>query len=274
MKKGAGVRVAALSELIERAGGGEEPENLSGQEISYPEIEPWNEPVDGEALIADLSETIGGYVKMQARQLCAVSLWIVRSHTHDLWAHSPILHPKSVTKRCGKTRLLEVIERLAAKPQMVSGITSAALNRIIDKYHPTMLIDEFDAISGGDRQMAEALRGLLNSSFNRSGAYVVKNVPVSDGGYEPRKFSVWSPIVVAGIGKVPDTVADRCIGIELKRKLKSEKVRRLRGRDGAELNVLARKIARWTIDNEVALRSREPEPVKELNDRMADAWDR
>jgi Protein of unknown function (DUF3631) len=79
--------------------------------------------------------------------------------------------------------------------------------------------------------------------------------------------------VVAGIGKVPDTVADRCIDIELKRKLKNEKVRRLRAKDGAELNVLARKIVRWTADNEVALRSREPAPVKELNDRMADAWE-
>ena len=135
---------------------------------------------------------------------------------------------------------------------MLSGVTPAALNRIIDKYHPTMLIDEFDAISGGDHQMADALRGLLNASFNRKGARVIKNVPVNGGGYEPREFSVWSPIVIAGIGKVPDTVADRSITIELKRKLTSEKVRPLRSKDGAELNILARKIVRWVNDNEPA----------------------
>jgi hypothetical protein len=102
---------------------------------------------------------------------------------------------------------------------------------------------------------------------------VIKNVPARDGGYEPRKFSTWSPIAVAGIGYVPDTVADRSITIGLKRKLTSDKVRRLRLKDGAELHVLARKIVRWTSDNEARLRSTEPEPVKELNDRAADAWD-
>jgi hypothetical protein len=59
LKKETDVRVAALSELIERTGQEEEQQDLSGQEITYPEIVPWGEPVNGEALLTDLSETIG-----------------------------------------------------------------------------------------------------------------------------------------------------------------------------------------------------------------------
>ena len=78
----------------------------------------------------------------------------------------------------------------------------------------------------GDAEMREALRGLINSGFARAGARVIKNVPTPDGGFEPRAFSTWCPMLLAGIGKLPDTIADRSIAIEMKRKRPDEKVSR------------------------------------------------
>jgi len=40
-----------------------------------------------------------------------------------------------------------------------------------------MLIDEMDALLAADREMAQALRGLMNSGFNRSFAHFTMNVP-------------------------------------------------------------------------------------------------
>src|SRR5262249_49232871 len=134
------------------------------------------------------------------------------------------------------------------------------------------LLDEIDAQMKGDAEMAEVLRGMINSGFTRAGARFVKNVPTPDGGFEPNAFSTWCPMLLAGIGNLPDTIADRAITIEMTRKLPEQPVRRLRGRDGGELRDLGRKLARWSIDNIAILQNADPEAPQQLNDRSADAW--
>jgi hypothetical protein len=120
--------------------------------------------------------------------------------------------------------------------------------------------------------MREALRGLINSGFTRAGARFVKNVPIPGGGYEPQAFSTWCPMLLSGIGKLPDTVADHSIPIEMKRKRPDEQVKPLRAGDGLELRHLSRKAARWATDNLEALRSACPDTPGQLHDRAADAW--
>jgi hypothetical protein len=101
----------------------------------------------------------------------------------------------------------------------------------------------------GDPEMAEALGGLINSGFTRAGARFVKNVPTPDDGFERRAFSTWCPMVLAGIGNLADTIADRSITIEMTRKRPDEKAKRLRTRDGGELQDLGCKASRRVADN-------------------------
>ena len=136
-----------------------------------------------------------------------------------------------------------------------------------------MLIDEMDALMGRDKEMSEALRGLMNAGFSRAFATFTMNVKAGDGGYEPREFSCWAPLALAGIGDLPETVRDRSIEIEMKRKLTTETVNRLRRRDGADLNDLARKLVRWSLNSIDKLRTAEPKMPDGLNDRAADAWE-
>jgi putative DNA primase/helicase len=126
------------------------------------------------------------------------------------------------------------------KPRGASGITASALLRLIELHHPTMLIDEMDALAAADREMSQALRGLMNSGFNKDFAAFTMSVATRDSGYEPREFSTWTALALAGIGNLSDTVRDRSIEIEMKRKLKTETVKRLRRREGADLDELAR----------------------------------
>ena len=189
---------------------------------------------------------------MEPCQRDAAALGAVFAHTHDLRDTAPIFFIVSPTKRCGKTRLERVVKRLVPKPLMASSATPAFLARLIEKHRPTVLIDEFDATVTGDQAMAETLRGQLNSSFDRDGAQVGKCVPLPGGGYEEREFSTWAPTWIAGIKKIPETVEDRSVVLRLKRKLPGEKVARFRGKDGGELGILRRKIARFVADNERA----------------------
>jgi putative DNA primase/helicase len=269
------VRLPALEAEMkaEAARSNDDTVNRSGQLIEYDEIDPWDEPVEGAGLLSALAQALDDYVIMDARQRDAVALWTVFTHAHDLGDFAPILVFSSPTKRCGKTRLQEVLARVVPRPQTMSGVSAAALARLIEEHRPTLLVDEFDAIAKSSGEMAESLRGLLNSSFNRSGACVLKTVPLPGGGWEVRKFSTWTPVCVAGIGQVPDTVADRSVIIRLERKLHAQTVKRLRARDGAELHELARKIARFVADNDRRLRHDQPDVPNELNDRARDAWE-
>ncbi len=275
LKANTHVRLPALEAAMkaEAAGSARDASNRSGQPIEYDEVDPWHEPVDGAKLLTELADAIGAYVIMDAHQRDAVALWVVFTHAHDFFVFAALLIILSPTKRCGKTRLQEILTKLTPRPQTMSGVSAAALARLVEEHRPTILIDEFDAAANGNREMAESLRGQLNSSFNKSGAYVLKSVPLPGGGWEVRKFSTWAPTCVAGIGQVPDTVADRSVVIRLARKLGTQTVKRLRARDGGELHVLARKIARFVVDNEHRLRCGEPDVPKELNDRARDAWE-
>ncbi|MGO9418991.1 DUF3631 domain-containing protein, partial [Roseiarcus sp.] len=244
-----------------------------GRAITFPVIEPWPHSVDGAAMLDELVQALRGYVILSSAQADAIALWAAFTHVHDAFDVSPRLVVKSPQKRSGKTTLFSALARVVARPRGASGITPSALLRIIELHGPTMLIDEMDALMGRDKEMGQALRGLMNSGFNRDFATVTMNVPTRDGGYEPREFSTWCALALAGIGELPETVRDRSIEIEMKRKLKTETVKRLRRRDGADLKEVARKLVRLAQDNFEALRAAEPRMPGGLNDRAADAWE-
>src|SRR5438046_10577369 len=97
-----------------------------------------------------------------------------------------------------------------------------AVFRAIEEKQPTLLIDEADTFLQGN----DELRGILNSGYTRKTAFVVRlagrrrvdgSSLMADGkaGKESRleRFSCWCPKVMAAIGHLPDTLADRCIVI-------------------------------------------------------------
>jgi hypothetical protein len=214
-----------------------------GRPIEIADVEPWLAEVDGAELLDETAKAVREYLILSQRQADALALWANFTHTFEAFDFSPKLVVRSPEKRSGKTRLVEVVERVARRPFYVSGISPAALLRVIEQHAPAMLLDEIDALMKGDAEMTEALRGMINSGFTRAGAQFVKNVPTRDGGFEPRAFSTWCPMLLAGIGSLPDTVADRSIIIEMMRKRPDERVKRLRARDGGELSDLDRKMA-------------------------------
>lgn len=179
-----GIRVSVLETLVKRERRVDDDAIRPGQgrPVEIPDVEPWPESVDGAALIEELAHPIREYVVVSPRQADAIALWLLFAHAFEAFDFSPKLVISSPEKRSGKTRLVEVAERLVRRPLFVSGISPAALLRVIEQYAPAMLIDEVDTLMNGDAEMAEALRGLIDSGFSRAGSRIIKNVPAPDGG--------------------------------------------------------------------------------------------
>jgi hypothetical protein len=181
------VRLTALEAALKAEDAEAGPsEGMAGRPIFYDEIEPWPEAVNGAQLLSELSGAIGAYVVMDGHQRDAVALWVVFAHAYDLRDYAPLLIIVSPLKRCGKTRLQETLARLTPRPQPTNSISAALFARLIEKHHPTLFIDEFDAMARGDREVAEALRGQLNSSFNKRSAVVLRLVPAPNEGWQER----------------------------------------------------------------------------------------
>jgi 5S rRNA maturation endonuclease (ribonuclease M5) len=155
------------------------------------------EPVDGAALLNDVSAFISRYVSLTQAQADVNALWDLHTHALDAADYTPYSNISSADKRSGKTRLLEVQNLLVAKPWLTSRTTTSALVRKIANDQPTLLLDESDAAFKGNPDYAEALRGILNSGFEREGK-VSLSVPVGKE-WEMRDFSTFSPKAIAGI---------------------------------------------------------------------------
>ena len=264
--KDAGVRVGELDEAIRPPRTASD--NGNGNEMSWPDTEPWPDPVNGADLLDDIAKLLLRFLVMPTGAAEAVALWVTLTHCHDAAEHSPVLAVTSPMKRCGKSTLLELLLGLVFKALSTSNTSVAALFRGIEMWQPTVLIDEGDTFLRDN----EELRGIINSGHSRGSAYVLRTVGED---HEPRRFGTWAPKALAAIRGLPDTIADRSIEIQMQRKRPDDRVERFSERRVRErLTILRRKAARWALDNIDALTDADadPELPDELHDRAQDCW--
>jgi hypothetical protein len=233
----------------------------------FEEAADWS-PAGGAEVVDSIVAFVRRFVSLTKAQALAVALWVAHTHAFDAADCTPYLSINSPEKQSGKTRLLEVLRTLVAKPWFTGRVTAAVLTRKIDAECPTLLLDESDAAFKSDREYAEALRGVLNTGYRRGG---VASCCVGQGANISYKdFSTFCPKAIAGIDKLPDTVADRSIPIRLKR-AKRGAVERFRERDAEpEASEIAGRLAAWCETNLERLGKARPEIPPELSDRQAD----
>ena len=202
----------------------------------------------------------------------AVTLWIAATHAQPAWQSAPRLAINSPEKRCGKSRLLDVVEALSYKPLMAFSATVAALFRSIEESNPpTLIFDEADAIWSKKKANdgAEDLRALINAGFGR-GRPAIRCVGPQQ---TPTEFATFAMAALAGIGDcLPDTVLDRAVRITMRRRAPGEKVAQFRHRrDAVPLHALREQLSEWLSAFMADLSDAQPKmPVE---DRAADTWE-
>jgi uncharacterized protein DUF3631/uncharacterized protein DUF3854 len=227
--------------------------------------EPWPEEVNGTHLLSDIIKLLRRHVVITEHQAAVCALWLLMTYVEAWVDILPILAITSPEKRCGKTTLMSIVKRLARKSLAASSITTSALFRSIEKWTPTLLIDEADTFLKDDQE----LRGVLNSGHSRDMAYVLRTNTET---LEPEYFSTWCPKAIACIGKLYETLTDRSIELRLERKTKEDIVSKLRDAVPEEFEQLSRQAMRWALDNGDKVRGARPPLPSSLNDRAADNW--
>ena len=169
-----GCRPAFLDKLVDKIRK-EQSDDDEPQVLSIEDPEPWPDPVDGAAVLDEISQTIGSYVALPDGVADTVALWILHSYCMDAMFISPFLTLSSPERRCGKTTLLGLVRTLSRRSLLASNITAAALFRTIERFRPSLMIDEFETFIRDD----DELRGILNSGHTRTSAFVIRLEPIS-----------------------------------------------------------------------------------------------
>jgi hypothetical protein len=235
-------------------------------ELPFPEVEAWSEEVDPAELFSNIKETFEAFIVCNEEIAIAATLWVAFTWFIDVVNVAPLAIITSPEKRCGKTLLLSILGKLSMRPITASSITPAALFRTIDAWSPTLLIDETDVVLKDN----EELRGLLNSGHTRDSAYVIRVVGEN---YTPTKFNTFGAKALSGIGKVKDTLLDRGIIFELRRKLPEENIKRIRYADANLFQSLRSKLLRFAEDYKEQVKEARPKLPKGLDDRAQDNWE-
>ncbi len=224
----------------------------------------WLEEVNGEEMLDALCAELERYVSMPAPSRDAVALWIAMTYLVPTLSIMPMLLITSASKRCGKSTLLILLHRLCCRALLASNISAAAMYRAIEKWHPTLLLDEADTWAKDN----EALRGVINAGHSRETARILRCV---GDDLEPVVFDAFTPRAIAGIGSMADTIEDRAIIILMKRRAPGETVATLR-QDRLDLTHLGSLLVRWAADHIDAISNLDPPVPAELHDRAADNW--
>ena len=187
----------------------------------------------------------------------ATALWGLHTHVYNQFMVTPRLALVSPVRGCGKTTVLALLQFLTARGRKEDGITAAAIFRLVDREHCTLLIDEADNL-GLDRD--STLRSVLNSGHRRGGSLtrVIKDTP--------RKFSTFAPLAIAAIGALPLPVIHRSIVVHMSRSTRN--LRRFDETDPA-VNTAYVMIRKWARDVQL---QHDPDLPAELRNRPADNW--
>ncbi|WP_236710793.1 DUF3631 domain-containing protein [Streptomyces sp. 150FB] len=231
------------------------------------------EPIaEGEQVLTDLAAEIKRYVVLPNKEaVTAVTLWVAATHLQTAWQHAPRLAVVGPAKRCGKSRLLDVVTETVRAPLITVNASPAAIFRsITHEDPPTLLVDEADTLFGTAKaaERNEDLRGLLNAGHQRNRP----TLRVSGPEHKPQAFPTFAMAALAGIGDLPDTIMDRSVVIRMRRRAPGETVASFRTvRDTPALHTIRDRLTDWLQPELSEATGREPDmPVE---DRAADTWE-
>jgi hypothetical protein len=258
-----GCRVSMLDRLVRAERGDGNGDNGQGKPLDLPAPVPWPQSIDGAALIVEISRYFAAHAVLPEHGAILLALWAIHTHCYSIWRYTPRLHITAATKRAGKSRVLRLLKLIVAKPLASENITPAAVFRSAAAVHPTLLIDEADVSLKDNFELVS----ILNGGHEQGGA-AVRTVGED---HEPRQFDTFAPAAIAGIGRLPGTLGDRSIQLQMRRALRSERPAKITAETEGTAERLLGQIARWTADHRQELIAAKPD-MGDLVNRIEDNW--
>lgn len=229
-------------------------------------MEPWPEPVNGADLLDGVAAEFRRFLVLPSHADTILALWTLHTYSWAQCEYSPIVAITSPVRSCGKSRVLDVLEKVVSNSFRTGNMSEPVLFRVLDARKPSVLIDEFDTIPEDRR---DALANILKHGFHRAG-----RVHRVEGDSEKKvvEFVVFGPKALACIklSTLDAPTVSRCINIRMQRKKSTQKVARLRRYCGTEWQ---QKCLRWSEDHREQIEAATAAMPDALGDREQDIYE-
>lgn len=236
----------------------------------FKEVLPADEPVDPAGLLTEIAQVIRTYIILDSEQADAGALWVAHTYLIEVLDVSPLAIIDAPERACAKTLFQNVLALLSYRALPAANASLAAVFRAIEQWGCTLFIDEADTFFKENKE----LQGVVNAGYKRGG--VVLRAEASGDSYEPKTFSVYGPKSIAGIAltkHLPDSTMSRGIVFNMRRKLASEKVQRMRSAEAGLFDRLSSQLVRFAIDYRDQVLDARPALPDALSDRSQDNWE-
>jgi putative DNA primase/helicase len=259
-----GIRVTAIDSAVKAERGKQSDDQLKF--LPHWNVEPWPEPVDGDALLQALQAHFKRYIALPPHADVALALWTLHTWVFGCFDITPYLCISSPTRRCGKTLLMTMLLWLCCRGKKNDSMSKASIYRSVERDKPTLCLDEV----GWVVDQRDERQNILCGGFERNGCAEV--CEGEGANITTKMYSTFCPKAFGLIGKLTATLMDRSIEISMQRKT-TEKVERLRRKDNEEHARFRRQCLRWAQDNAEVLAKATPELPAALHDRAVDYWE-
>jgi hypothetical protein len=181
--------------------------------------------VSGQELLSKLERLFSSHVYFKdARIPTLLATWVAGTYLFRLFRYYGYLILNSPTKACGKSLVLDILSTVCfnATARLV-GPSAAVVFRLVDADDSSLIVDEVEALGGGDPEKQDII-SLLNGGFQRGS--IVARMEGRGTEMKIRSFNAFSPKALAGINKLAGTLEDRSFRIPMEKKLPGDKVDR------------------------------------------------
>ena len=173
--------------------------------------------ITGAGLLDHIDRFVGRYLECSDHQRLIMAFWVLHTHCLPAAQVTPYLAIQSAERESGKSLCLQLLSMISPESALTTAYTAASLARRTDDPIPTVLLDEFQATIGTRvRSKSPVLRAVLASGFQSGVGYTTAT----------RELNLFAPKAFAGMGQLPDEIADRSISIVLEPSTPKSKVRR------------------------------------------------
>ena len=167
-------------------------------------------------LYREIKHTLKNYIEFQREAIYGIiTAWIIATYFHRCFHAFPFLFIYG-KKQSGKSRFLDLLERLSFNAIKVKGVSVASLADSIDGIRGTFLNDQAEELS--DKKNTGIL-GILTDSYTIGGGKR-RIVNTSNNGRKIMEFETYGPKAFASIKEIDSDLKDRCIEITMLRAIK------------------------------------------------------
>jgi len=235
----------------------------------------------GYELLADLRSFFTRFAVFRDKRIpLLLATWVLGTYLYTVFRVFPYLALRSPDKRCGKSRVLDLLSLVAFNAsQRVTNPTEAQIFRGPSRNGGALLLDEIESLKNADKENYAGLLAVLNSGFERGGS-VSRMAKDAKGNFQEVSFETYCPRALAGISKTAETLEDRSIIILMQRKLARERLERFSpSKLGEEAQALRDRCYIWALTHAADLAAvydgadKMFPTLSSLDDRARDLWE-